>query len=1259
MKSIQQTLIILIVGFSCRCLSAGGHVSPALELPEQASQNWWGAAQENIANLEYHATEAFSETLQIGKALQAPNRAQNFRTWFTENGITVHQRTGDKSNWTFGLDFTGYGTIGNIEPVQKCSPEAYQNRVTYYGEQITQWFENSPAGLEQGFMINFPEDKNKIEIQLTQTGNLRSLLKDEKTLALFTESGAKILEYGNLWVFDSNGETLNSYFKLEGNVLSIIIHTEHAAYPIIVDPILSSEVEWTVQTDQEALFGWSVSTAGDVNGDGFSDVIVGAPSYDSGEVDEGRAFVYQGSSTGLSTSAAWTAESNQVSAQFGTSVSMAGDVNGDGYCDVIVGSPGYSNGQTSEGRAFVYYGSATGLGLTTVWQIESNKASARLGYSVSTAGDVNGDGYSDIIIGVPYYSFGYQTTDGLVVVYYGSSTGLDKFSVWSTQSDMYTARLGSSVSSAGDVNRDGFDDIVIGAPGYTNGQNLEGRAYVFHGSASGLGATAAWTAESNLANASFGSSVSTAGDVNGDGYADVIIGAPNYSDGENLEGKAYLYRGSSTGLGLSPSWSVETGWPDSEYGASVSTAGDLNGDGYSDIIVGVPGASGQGAIMAYLGSSVGLSADYDWFAVSDQAGADLGFSISNAGDVNGDGFADIIGGAPNYQNSASNHGRVFVYYGSAQELNRIPGWNAEPNQASAFFGWSVSNAGDVNGDGYSDVIVGAFNFDNGQAGEGRAFIYNGSATGLNNTHSWSGESNQVSAGFGFSVSSAGDVNRDGFSDVIVSANKFDNGETDEGRAFVFHGSPSGPGISPNWVAEGDQVSAFFGNSVSAAGDVNGDGFSDVIVGAYKYDHGETDEGRAYVFHGGTTGLSATPNWCVESDQPSSLFGQSVSGAGDVNGDGYSDVIVGAHNYTHGHSNEGAAFVYHGSALGLNTSADWMAESDQVSAFFGVSVSTAGDVNGDGFSDVIVGALGYDNGAETDDGSAFVYYGSASGLNASYGWTMGGLGSSAFFGCSVSTAGDVNGDGYSDIIIGSYGHNQNFPNEGRAVLLGGGMNGIDTSVWVALDSGQESARLGYCVSNAGDINGDGYSDVIVGVPYYDNIQTNEGRALVYFGNSGHGVSMKPVQAKSDGSIISPLGISNLTDGFRIRLNARTPFGRSWAALEWEVKPLGTLFDGTGINVSSAWTDTMDGSITFSETVTGLDSSTPYHWRARVLYLPGSFSGQHASRWFHPVHNGWNETDFRTRCSPPPSFYQALADWPVPQTVLTLMQLIECQ
>ncbi|MBK6938576.1 MAG: FG-GAP repeat protein, partial [Planctomycetes bacterium] len=419
---------------------------------------------------------------------------------------------------------------------------------------------------------------------------------------------------------------------------------------------------------------------------------------------------------------------------------------------------------------------------------------------------------------------------------------------WTAEGNRAGAYFGWPVASAGDVNGDGFSDVIVGAPRFDNGEAFEGKAFVYLGSATGLALTPAWTAESNQVGAEFGDSVASAGDVNGDGFSDIIVGAFGFSNGESNEGRAFVYLGSASGPALTPAWTAESnkifGW----FGNSVASAGDVNGDGFSDVIVGAWNNPGARAFV-YLGSSSGLALSPTWTA--DGAGG-FGMSVSSAGDVNGDGFYDVIVGASGFSNGESDEGGAFVYLGSAAGLAPTPAWTAESNQAGALLGGSVASAGDVNGDGFFDVIVGAVAFDNGEIDEGRAFVYLGSASGPALTPAWTAESNQATAYFGNQVASVGDVNGDGFSDVIVGAECFDNGEADEGRAFVYLGSSAGLATNPTWTAESNQASAHFGRFVASAGDVNGNIFSDVIVGAYQFASGESDEGQAFVYLGGST-----------------------------------------------------------------------------------------------------------------------------------------------------------------------------------------------------------------------------------------------------------------------------------------------------------------------------------------------------------------------------------------------------------------------
>jgi FG-GAP-like repeat/FG-GAP repeat len=263
------------------------------------------------------------------------------------------------------------------------------------------------------------------------------------------------------------------------------------------------------------------------------------------------------------------------------------------------------------------------------------------------------------------------------------------------------------------------------------------------------------------------------------------------------------------------------------------------------------------------------------------------------------------------RNGERSEGLAFVYQGSSSGLSTTPDWTAESNQDDAHFGDSGGTAGDVNADGYDDVVVGATEGEQGETDEGQAFLYHGSADGLSTTPSWTAESNQANAHFGSAVGTAGDVNGDGYDDVIVGARYYSNGQPDEGRAYVFLGGASGLSLTPEWITESNQANTYFGISVGTAGDVNGDGFHEVSVGATRYDNGQRDEGRAFLYRGSPSGLPTEPTWTAEPNSESAWFGSSVGAAGDVNADSFEDVIVGSFHYTHGKESEGAAFGFLG------------------------------------------------------------------------------------------------------------------------------------------------------------------------------------------------------------------------------------------------------------------------------------------------------------------------------------------------------------
>ena len=392
----------------------------------------------------------------------------------------------------------------------------------------------------------------------------------------------------------------------------------------------------------------------------------------------------------------------------------------------------------------------------------------------------------------------------------------------------------------------------------------------------------------------------------------------------------------------------------------------------------------------------------------------FGCSVSSAGDVNGDGYADIIVGAYAYN---SNTGRVYIYFGG-QIPHYTPDVVLNGEITNNYFGFSVSTAGDVNGDGYSDVIVGAYGY---STQTGRAYIYYGGAL-MNNTADVIMTGEATSDRFGWAVSTTGDVNCDGYSDVIVGAHGY---STSTGRAYIYYGGASMDNTA-DVTMTGEAVGNYFGWSVSTAGDVNSDGYADVIVGAEGY---SSNTGRAYIYFGGAS-MNNTADVALTGEATDNYFGHSVSTAGDVNGDGYSDVIVSANGYS---SYTGRAYIYYGDAS-MNNIADVTMTGEATANAFGGSVSKAGDVNGDGYSDVIVGAQGYSSGT----GRAYIYYGGAS-MNNTTDISITGEATNNRFGCSVSTAGDVNGDGYSDVIAGAYGYSTN---TGRAYVYIQSMTGPD-------------------------------------------------------------------------------------------------------------------------------------------------------------------------------------------------------------------------
>ena len=1149
MKKLEylSTAVLVSMFLVPTVFASNDSVTPEpISLPAGVSQDWFSQATDYIKKSEYHflqlnsVNNADNANEANPKSYSASNRRQNLRIEANVEGLKLIPRT--EQSWQLELGrpslTRGQGKI-ILEPVQ---PEATNERLTYTYPELTAWYVDREAGLEQGFTLpvrpfspNEPSGENKSEplvLSMNLSGTLTATLSADKQKIIFVNpKGEALLNYGELHVTDSMGQNAPAELALvvmgngEQNI-QIVIDDSNAQYPLTVDPVMSTP-SWEVE--YKMVNGIVAATAGDVNGDGYSDIIVGYPDYDNPatpEIQDGAAFLFFGSATGPSLSFDWQVEGFDGEG-LGDSVSSAGDVNGDGYSDVLIGSSRYTNGEKNEGRALLYLGSSSGPGSIPAWTAESNRVNGRFGSGydseggVMSAGDVNGDGYSDIMITAEYGSSFIEPVGGLFL-WLGGQTGI--------------CAPSSVPSGLG----------VCGEP-----SNATWYAFGPRGGDTGYGSI-------------FARDAASAGDVNGDGYSDIMVSDSAYTFrfGAPTRGFVWVWYGGRSGscdghvpTGLGPCGvpSIPEIFPGNEswlaegdsmigyihgFGYGVSSAGDVNGDGYSDILIGCTNCpsdstSGDGAIFLWLGDPDGLgprgnSENADWIAESEvvETKSYLGFAVAPAGDVNGDGYSDIIAGASKYSTLSDREGAILVWYGgqpgacrgivsglgSCGTIKTAP-WKVEDDRNTGL-GDVVVTAGDVNGDGYSDILGIA------QGGPfdrfARAVLYNGSPAGLSTQASKIISSSEWGPNlFGYSVTSAGDVNGDGYSDVVVGDPGYNSRE---GAAFIFLGSNKGLSSTPAWKDYGKFPGVQFGASVSSAGDVNNDGYSDILVGAPGYDKYADNGGAAFLYQGSPVGLSTLPAWTVLMDYvPGAALGTSVTNAGDLNGDGYGDVAIGAPGYSTrpvAFGREGAVFVWYGSEGGLRgrplttiVSANWWARGDQFVTTlpppnFGAAVASAGDVNGDGYSELLIGAPYYSTTPLAREGAVFMWDGLSMGLGMGPAtpdraiWKANSDQPTSGFGSSVASAGDINSDGKSDILIGAPRYSNPEISEGSLFVWTGGKPGVCSSiptpsglgvcglpsnaVWRA-ESNSTGSLLGWSVASAGDVNSDGHSDIITSSP----------------------------------------------------------------------------------------------------------------------------------------------------------------------------------
>lgn len=585
-------------------------------------------------------------------------------------GVEISAPSRSGLPWRLSLGLTGFGRDGQVEAVRPGTPGIRGDGLEIGRTGLTESYRSADSGMEYGFRIERPPSdgigRRPVSLEMTLGGGWNAAADEiDGSIWLHDSLGGGVLQASRLRGTDAAGREIPVELVPGDGLIQLRIDDSEAFYPIQIDSLLTVPSESLVGETAGDGFGRSVASAGDVNGDGYGDVIVGAPQYDNGEFRFGRAYLFAGSAEGIGSAPVWVAEGGDVGYGFATVVAGAGDLNGDGFGDVVV---------SGAGGAHVYFGSAAGLSSTPDWSSPVPEGAEGVGVAVAGAGDVNGDGFSDLLVGGPQVWVG-VSVPGRAELYLGSDSGPGSIPVWTSEGDQPGAAFGYALSAAGDVNSDGYGDVIIGEPGFDFPEPIDrfnaGKVLVYLGTPSGLPATASWESSGVNRFAFLGFSVSGAGDVNNDGYDDILMGSFRGFSGE--AGIAQACLGSPSGPAASPAWTRTGDHLNAHLGTVLAGAGDLNGDGYADVVIGEPdydrsfNEESVGRAYVFRGSTAGLEVDPSWFAEGNSLFDMLGSAVGPAGDVNGDGFGDLLVSTADH---ASGMGRVLVYAGAPD--NRPP-----------------------------------------------------------------------------------------------------------------------------------------------------------------------------------------------------------------------------------------------------------------------------------------------------------------------------------------------------------------------------------------------------------------------------------------------------------------------------------------------------------------------------------------------------------------------------------------------------------
>lgn len=955
--------------------------------------------------------------------------------------------------------------------------------------------------------------------------------------------------------------------------------------------------------DDAALgFATRAVSAGDLDGDGLADLAVAASVADGAEVREGLVFVYYGAAGRLPDDADLVLSMGQAGATFGDGLAAAGDVDGDGFADLLIGASRWEAGLYGQGAVGLFRGGAGGVETTpSAWWVYPQEY-AFVGSELASLGDVDGDGYSDVAIGAPFWD-GVAEDSGAVFIHHGGPAGLDPTPRLTLEGATRAAKRGGPIAGGHDVNGDGYADVWIGDPDAVAGV-ARGAVALHLGGPAGVAPAPVARVESTMISGRLGDAVAGVGDVDDDGLADLAAGEPGASSYERWEGLAYLWRSSGVAPWLGTPQVFERDQAQAQLGSAVGAVGDVDGDRRADLAIGASGwrdrVAEEGAMFVHLGAPDGVEADpaVAWFGGESLAGA--GYTAGTGGDLNADGFAEMLLTAPTRDGAVADAGALLIAPGAGSAEAGPLATLVAPPRVVAFGSGGLEVVGDLDLDGWPDLAITSPFAEDGEADEGLVLLYRGGPNGPDAAPWRVLQADHPGAHLFGAVT--GDLNGDAYLDVVAGAFGWTDGQTEEGAVLVFLGTPLGPSIRPDLIYTSDADGAQLGTV--AVGDIDADGYDDVVAGAPAASNGQRYEGQVHVLRGNRAGW--TPWQVIDADVESESLGYAVA-VGDVNGDGYADLAAGAPGHRAGVIGEGAVHLYLGGPGGLSVPAVQVLPGGVSAAGVGDCVAMV-DLQGDGLVDVVAGAPGYHAG-EGNEGAVYAWLGEPAGLGATPQIVDADLADTRL-GEAIAAAGDVDGDGYGDVVAGATWYSVVEEYGGSAWLLRGGPGGFRAGAPQILPGRAAQAYAGASVGG-GDLNGDGFGDVLFHDVYAETVGIHLGNRAAFGRDTPRASALRVGTATP----IPPGLRAGSADGFTVEVRHYRPIiGRADMRLAVEVKPDGAAFDGSGLQRGD-WVDSTAFGASLQLTVDGLVADVGYHWRARVETAPRHAAPHASSTWFY--------------------------------------------